>query len=143
MITKSQVRQIITTNLNDIRMSSIQLFIDQFISRKVHGDGIEQYRIKDTLTDTYITSLNEFISKLDENHISYGYSMNSSIQSGEIITPMYILLNQYLVTLDENSDEDDVYVSRFGFSKTIALHATYMNDGDMSVPLKIYSVKLV
>ena len=73
MLTNSQVKDIITQNLNDDRIFSIQAFITRLLERKVYGDGIEQYRVKDKVTNTMVTSLSDFIDKLDANSLRPDY----------------------------------------------------------------------
>jgi len=143
MITKAQLKQIITDNLTDIRMSSIQLFLSELISRQTHGSGIDQYRIFNEQTGIHVLDFDGFINELDENNFTYGMSLKSDKVSGELVAPMYVVIENFKVTLDRNSSEDEYLFKMFGDGDRICLYLTYMNDGDESIPLKIFNVKLI
>jgi hypothetical protein len=46
-----------------------QLFLSELIERNIYGDGVLQYRVKNVVTDTYVTSLSSFISGISEDYI--------------------------------------------------------------------------
>jgi len=144
MMTNADVKDIISQNLADPRIFSIQCFLTRLIERKTYGDGILQYRIKDKVTDTYISSLDDFIAKLDTNSLVPDYFYYSDKMSGDRIHPTAVNLSNFIVTLDEHSQEDAVYFGMFGREdKNILLLLNYLSDGDLVLPLKIFEIRLI
>ena len=145
MMTNSQVKDVIVANLGDDRIFSIQAFLTRLIERKVHGDGIAQYRIKDTKTDTFVSSLDDFIAKLDANSLHPDYFYYSDKMEGDRTHPMAVNLANFEVQLNEHSDEDNIYTQMFGKSpvKNILLLINYLSDADSVLPLKIFEIKLL
>ena len=146
MMTNSEIKDIIGSNLVDKRIYSIQAFITRLIERKVHGDGIAQYRIKDTKTDTFVSSLDDFIAKLDANSLHPDYFYYSDKMEGDRTHPMAVNLANFEVQLNEHSDEDNIYTQMFGGKggiKNILLLINYLSDGDLDLPLKIIEIRLL
>lgn len=145
MLTKSQFKDILVNNLNHTYMYSFQLFLTRLISRNVHGGGINQYRIKNLTTDTYITTLDEFIAAIDHNSLSLSYDFfNNYGRSIESPHPFFVTLDNFKVELTKYSDEDDVYFELYGDKvKTIMFIMNYLCDLDNLLPLKIIDVKLI
>lgn len=142
MLTNAALVTLLNTNLNDDRMLSIQMYFTRLIDRKVFGSGINQYRIKNTVTGLYITSLADFIAAIDPLYIKpdyYYYATQTTI--GDTIHPAIVILTNMVVELIAYSDEDDIYTTNVGYGdKTIGLILSYMNESE---PLKITDVKLL
>lgn len=145
MLTKLQLKDLLVANLQHNYMFSFQLFLTRLISRNVYGGGINQYRIKNLITNTYITTLDEFIFSITDTHLSLSYDFFESCGSGlDLPHPFFVILDNFIVELDQNSDEDDIYFSLYGGSnKNIKFIMTYMGDADTVLPLKIMNVKLI
>lgn len=142
MLTNAAIVTLLETNFNDDRLLSIQMYFTRLIERKVFGSGINQYRIKNTVTGTYITNLTEFIAAIDPLYIKpdyYYYATQTAI--GDTIHPAIIVLTNLVVELSPYSDEDDIYTTNVGFEdKHIGLLLSYMNESE---PLKITDIKLL
>lgn len=144
MLTNSQIKDIIVQNLGDDRIFSIQAFITRLLERKVHGDGIERYRVKDKVTDTMVTSLDDFIAKLDAVSMRPDYFYYADKVQGDRVHPTIINLSNFIVTLDEHSDEDNIYFNMFGKGdKNIVLLMNYLSDADSTLPMKVFEIRLL
>lgn len=144
MLTNAEMRDIVVQNLYDIRIFSIQAFLTRLIKRKIHGNGIEEYRIYDKVTNTNVTSLNDFITKISAKSLHADYFYYSGSMSGDCIHPFAICLSNFTITIDRNSDEDSIYFNMFGSEiKNILLLLNYLSDGDTIIPLKIYEIRLI
>ena len=144
MLTSSDFKNIITANLNDDRIFSIQAFLARLIERKTYGNGIEQYRIRDRITNSWVTSLNDFIFKLDTNSIKADYFYYSDKMTGDRIHPIAVNLTNFDVYLNEYSGEDIIYFSMFGKGvKHILFLINYISDNDPVLPLKIFEIRLI
>ena len=144
MLTNTQFKDIIVQNLNEDRIFAIQAFITRLVERKVFGDGIERYRIKDKITGTMVTSLDDFITKLDADSLRPDYFYYSDKMGGDRIHPTAVNLSNFEVHLDEHSFEDAVYFSMFGKgNKNILILINYLSDADTSLPLKIFEIRLI
>lgn len=142
MLTNAALVTLLNTNLNDDRSLSIQMYFTRLIDRKVFGNGINQYRIKNTVNNTYITTLAGFIAAISPIYIKpdyYYYATQTTI--GDTIHPAIVLLTNLVVELSNYSDEDDIYTTNVGYgNKTIGLILSYMNESE---PLKITDIKLL
>lgn len=145
MMTNSQVKDVIVANLGDDRIFSIQAFLTRLIERKVYGDGIEQYRIKDKVSGAWVTDLNDFIAKIDAASLKPDYFYYSDKMEGDRVHPIAVNLANFEVYLDEHSDEDNIYTQMFGKSpvKNILLLINYLSDADPVLPLKVFEIKLL
>jgi len=143
MLTNAIAKTTLVDNLNDIRISAIMLFLERLIERKVHGGGINQYRIKNKLTDTYITSLADFILAIDEAELTYDFNYSGDKAEADRLRSLIIIPNNFIIELDSHTDEDDLYFSRYGKSvNRIMFLLNYMNDGDTVLPLKVFDIRL-
>lgn len=145
MLTNSQVKDVIVANLGDDRIFSIQAFLTRLIERKVFGDGIEQYRVKDKVTNSWVTNLDDFIAKLDANSLKPDYFYYSEKMGGDRVHPTAVNLTNFEVYFNEHSDEDNIYTQMFGKSsmKNILLLINYLSDADTTLPLKVFEIKLI
>lgn len=143
MLTNAIAKTTLIDNLNDIRISAITLFLERLIERKIHGGGINQYRIKNKLTDTYITSLADFISAIDEAELTYDFNYSGDKAEADRLRSLIIIPNNFIIELDSHTDEDDLYFSHYGKSvNRIMFLLNYMNDGDTVLPLKVFDIRL-
>lgn len=143
MITNSEIKSIIINNFNDIRISSIHFFIDFLIKRNNHGGNISQYRIKNILTDNYVTSLADFVSAINDRYIIADYYHGSEKMGGDRTHPFLVILTNFKVELNTNCEEDSKYITSFGKqANSIMFLINYIADGDSVLPLKIFEVKL-
>lgn len=138
----------IQANLGDIRMLSIQLFIEKLIERTRHGGGVEQYRIKNTLTDTYITSLAEFKAALSAAQLDLSYPYNSTEgMLGDRITGIEVMPLNLEVQFNPHSSSDEffsrMYDTDSNYRYRFVFHMAYMNDSVDDAPvMKIFHVRL-
>lgn len=142
MITAAILKDAIVANFADPRIASIQLFINQLISRKDHGNGIDQYRLTNKTTNAPITSIDDFLAAIDVTNINFGYYFYSDAITGDRVHPTYITLENISVSLNVHSYEDNVFRMQ-GAGEKILFLINYIADGDTVLPLKIYEVKLV
>lgn len=143
MLTKTNLKTIIVNNLNDIRITAIALFINRLISRNKYDGNIPQYRIKNIINNTYVTNLTDFSSNIDANSLIMDYYFNSDKITSDRIHPFTVILGNYIVELNPNSEEDSFYTSIYGNSSKIILLMNYLADGDITLPLKIFEIKLI
>lgn len=144
MLSNADFKDIIAQNLTDPRIFSIQSFLTRLIERKTHGDGILQYRIKDKITNTFVTSLDDLITKLDAGSLACDYFYYSDKMAGDRTHPTAVNLSNFVVSLDEHSPEDAVYFGMFGREdKNVLLLLNYLSDGDSVLPLKIFEIRLI
>lgn len=142
MLTNAALATLLTTNLNDDRLLSIQMYLTKLISRQVYGNGIPQYRIVNETTSTDITSLANFIAAISSTYVKPDYYYSASTGTlGDVIHPSIVILTNFTVTISEFSDEDDFYSTHSGCGrKRIAFILSYMNDSEA---LKISEIKLL
>ena len=144
MITTADMKAILATNLDDRRILAIQLFLTDLIERETYGDGIERYRIKNTTTDTYITSLADFIAAIDASQMSMALWRHNDAMGGDRTHPTAVTLGNFVVEFSPYSQEDAYYTAQFGSeNKHILFLVNYLSDGDDLLPLKIFTVRLV
>ena len=145
MITPARLKELLTLNLRDERMTSAALFIQNLIARDRYGSGIEQYRIKNLLTGEWVTSLEQFILQLDESKIRLEYPYEGErLQTGRV-TGFVIRLDQYEVQWGVRTFSDQRFSNFFDFEtqRHFQFMMAYMNDGDEALPVKISFVKLI
>lgn len=144
MLTNTQMKDVVVANLGDLRIYAIQAFLSRLIERKVHSAGIDQYRIKDKVTNTMVTSLDDFIDKMDADSLYPDYFYYSEKMTGDRTHPTAINLSNFEVTLNKHSQEDAIYFEMFGGdSKNILILLNYLSDGDLDLPLKIFEIRLM
>lgn len=144
MLTAAGIKTIIENNFADDRIFAIQSFIYRLIERKTYGDGINQYRIKNTNTNTYITSLADFLTNIDTTKLVAEYHYFCDRMGGDRAHPFYAVMENYEVELNRFSKEDSIYFNMFGENnKNIMFLFNYLADADPTLPIKIFEVKLV
>lgn len=145
MITNARIKQLLELNLRDERMTASALFIQTLIERKNHGGGIERYRIKNTVTGQWVTSVEEFITQLDANEIKLSYPFEGEKLQGDRVTGFLVDLTNFEVQWNHHSISDRPHLTFFdiGSQKYFQFYLIYMNDGDEVIPLKISYTKLV
>jgi len=142
MLTKAALKDIIVENFNDIRMTSIVLFVNALIERKAHGGGVNQYRLKNKLTGTYITSVEQFLTAIDANSLKMDYYRYSDKMTGDRVHPISVVLDNIEVELQKFADEDAYYFAQYGESTRLMMLINYVSDGDTVLPLKVFEIKL-
>lgn len=144
MLTPANVKTIITANFSDDRIFSIQSFISRLIERKRFSDGINQYRIKNINDGTYVTTLADFITKIDDTKLFAEYQYNSAAMSGDRTHPFVATIGNLEIELNKHSAEDEIYFTMFGQeAKKIMFILNYTSDADTVLPIKILEVKLI
>ena len=145
MITPARVKELLTLNLRDERVTSAALFIQNLIARDRYGSGIEQYRIKNLLTGKWVTSLEQFILQLDESKIRLEYPYEGERLQTDRVTGFVIRLDQYEVQWGVRTFSDQRFSNFFDFEtqRHFQFMMAYMNDADEALPLKISFVKLI
>lgn len=144
MLNSTQIKDIVLLNLEDIRMTAIAYFINNLISRKKHGGGINQYRLKNNNTGEYITSLAEFKAALDPSSLYIDYFFYNVKNGGETTHPLSVVINNIDVELDTNSEEDGIYNMYFSSkANRIMFLLNYLSDTDDILPLKIFEVRII
>lgn len=144
MLSNTQIKDVIIQNLGDSRIFAIQAFLTRLIKRNKYDSNIKQYRIYDKVSNTYVVSLNDFISKIDAASLIADYFYYADGLTGDRTHPIAINLSNFTITLDKNSEEDSIYFNMFGSeSKNILLLLNYLADGDTILPLKIFEIRLI
>lgn len=146
LLTNSDVKAVLTSNFADQRMAAISFYINRLLSRVNYGGGIEQYRIKNTVTNTYITSFSDFITAISEDHLVADYVYATEAHSVDKTHPFQVTLTNLKVELTKFSNEDNYYTNMYGNKPEgymLVLTVNYLSDADDVLPLKIINVKLV
>lgn len=141
-ITSQQVKDILVQNFADIRITSITLFLEKLIERKSFSEGIEQYRITDSVTNSKVTSLTDFIAKLDPGTLNTDYFYDIAVQGNGHVHPLAVVPTNFKVELTEHSEEDVLFTRRYGKVSRICFIVNYLSDGDTELPMKILDVRL-
>jgi hypothetical protein len=145
LLTQTQLKSILLDNFNDIRIAAISFYMNRLISRVTFGGGIEQYRIYNTVTDSYITDLPSFLNAIDEAHIHANYAYSTEEHSVEKTHPIQVTLTNLIVKLDNHATDDSYYHSLVGYNTAgnkLTFTINYLSDGDDVLPLKIINIKL-
>ncbi len=145
MLSHSDLKNIIISNLADDKIVGVQYYLTELLERRKHGDGIPQYRIKNTLTDTYVQTLVDIGSSIDAASMSvFCHPMESKLSTNQMVMPVIVYVNNLTVELIRISDSDVYFGSASGTGiKKLAFTVGYTGDGDADLPLKIINVKLV
>ena len=145
MITNARIKQLLELNLRDERMTASALFIHTLIERKVHGGGIERYRIKNKTTGQWVTSVEQFIAEIDETQIKLAYPFEGEKLQGDRVTGFLVDLSNFEVQWHYEAKSDRPFLTFFdvGTQRYFQFYLIYMNDGDEIIPLKISYTKLV
>lgn len=144
MMNTTQMKAVLTANMSDIRILSIQLYLTELIEREKHGDGMEQYRIVNTNTGDRVTSLTDLVNQIDPDKLHMAHYAHTDRMAGDRTNPTVVILNNFKVELSAHSKEDSMYTSIYGAGdKRIMFLVNYISDGDEVLPLKIFSVRLV
>jgi len=135
MLTKTQLATMISTNLTDDRMFSIQLYLDTL--------AVTRPRVVNNVTATSIPNLAGIIAAIDPLHMTIAYNFNGLPGASQTVQSFIVNLTNLEVNLT-NSDLDDPYTNKVGVGKKIIqLVMGYLSDGDTVLPLKIFKVNLV
>ena len=142
MLTTVGIKTILNDNLTSDTMYGLQLDLTSLIVRPNALTG-NQYRIHDTKTDTDVTSLDDFKTKLDaDSLVMKVYRQAYRVESG-FIKPFIVTPSNYKVKLIETNSNDAEYIDLFGFgTKSINFIVGYLSDADTVLPLKIIDFKL-
>lgn len=144
MLTEAEVKTILLDNLAHMKAQAINLFIKKLLKRDTLNSSIDIHRVKNTVTNTNITTMDEFYAAIDENHLVQNYNFNQSIDPDCFIHGFVVILKNIVVTLDKNSPDDIGWISKYGPDVTnLCFSLRYLNDGDEVIPLRITDVWLV
>lgn len=145
MITKAQMKQVISDNLEDIRIVSIQLFLEKLLVRTKFVTGTSQYRLTKKSDGTPITTIAEFEAAIDANSLIMRPMMNTEKMSGDRVRPFEVIIDNIVVTLDTTLyPEDEFWTRLFGNnSNRILFVVNYVSDADAVLPLKLLDMKLI
>ena len=102
-MTTTEMKAVIAANLDDNRILAIQLFLTDLIEREKFGGGVERYRIKNTLTDQYVTSLTEFKNQVDPDSIKMSMYQHTDRMAGDRTNPTVVVLPNFVVELTPHS----------------------------------------
>jgi hypothetical protein len=148
MLSKAQLKTILSDNLNDDRIFFAQAFLEALIAREKYDSNINQYRIKDSLTNSYVTSLSDFITKLNANSLKYGYDYKCKSLDVDKTNPFILIPSNFTVELSIHSEEDSLYFGLYGKGQNnngqmkINFYVNYLADTDPTLPLKVTNIRL-
>jgi hypothetical protein len=137
MLTKTNLVNMINTNLTDDRLYSVQLYLDILASGRIG-------RVKDVATNTVLTDLASLSLAITPADIKVGYN-HAGISSSNQMTPsILVTMSNIEIELLPNVKEDTVYTNRVGAGiRNLQFVMGYLSDGDTALPLKIIRVNLV
>lgn len=142
MITNTSLKSIIVNNLNDIRITSIALFLQELIERKDPIEEQYRYRVYDNVAKRYITSVDDFKNSIDPDSLKLAYFYNSDKMTGDRVHPLIANVGNFSIKLEKFIPEDNKYFEFFGPVTRISFLINYLSDGDADLPLKIFEVRL-
>ena len=114
MLSNNQIVTLLQNNLNHDALYPIQLFLTNLIERQNYGNGINQYRIYDNVTNSYIVNLNDFISKLVATEIEPYIDFNFNLRNEDRSQTVNIKLKNFIVELNNYSYDDNDFLMTFG-----------------------------
>ncbi len=143
-LSATDVKTLLVNNINDPRIFAAYDFLDKLHYRQTPLDGISPYRIYDTNSNSYITSMSALLSAINTADIEYGFTFNHKFDPS-VAVPIYVLIKSLEVRLHPYCAEDIIFISRFGEEqkKYIRFELRYLNDTDSALPLKIVNFSLV
>lgn len=143
----AEIVSTIQANLSDKRMYGIQLFIERLLTRTHYGNGIEQYRVRNKTTNALITNLAGLSAAIAADKITASFPYNGEGMSSDRVVGFDVTLSNLQVEFSPHADDDAFFSQYYSFDKGqkygFMFHIAYMNDGDETVPLKVYYVRLV
>lgn len=143
MITKDELKTILVDNLRSPRQYGLQLFLTELLERGNYGGGIERYRVKNTVTGAYVTTLEELIAALDAEQLRPRPMFNAPKLTGDRVHPAVVVVENLSVELLSYCEDDADFLQLSGSgTKKLYLYVNYVSDDDTVLPLKIYTVKL-
>ncbi len=142
MLTNAQLKQLIIDNLNSPFCFPVTLLLTKMIKRDNASLGSSYLnRIKDTNSNTEVTSLADFISKIDDT--KFDLTVSTSNYSNNNIG-VSITMKNFQITLNEQFKEDSGLSSLFGIgTHYIRFNLAYARDLDTALPLKITNIVLI
>lgn len=147
MLNKTQLVTLLSDNLTSSKVLSAQAFLDSLIERQKYDVSIPQYRIKDSVTNTRVTSVSDFISKLSTTDLKYSYDYNAKFELDKM-GPLLLFPTNFTVELIKNCEEDSLYFGKFGSglnsdgNMQLIFVMNYLADTDDVLPLKIITIRL-
>lgn len=138
----------IKTNLRDLRMQGIALFINDLIARSSPEVGVPRYRITSKSTGAVIESFDQFIDAVTPTNARQSYPYTGERLSSDRVVGYYVLLRDLEVRFNSVSGDDIELgrVSNLRFENNVyypAFYMAYLNDADPDLPVKITSVRLL
>lgn len=149
MWTPTQIAQNLKDNLDDPRMLSAALFIQDLLERKAPEVNIPQWRITNAATQTPIKSVAEFITSVDSTKLQVSYPYQGERFSGDRVTGYELIPTNIELRFHLYSEEDKQFALKYSFFSEcdvvyqFCFYMAYMNDSDTALPLKISSLRIV
>lgn len=144
LISQTELKDILDKNFADMRSTAILLFVRDLLERRKHGGGIEQYRLTNKLTNTKITTVDEFIAAIDVDSLKMSYYRFADKMSGDRTHPFAVTVENIEVEFLKFSEEDAAYTSTYGVTASrVRFLINYLSDADPDLPLKVFEIKLV
>lgn len=147
MLPKNKLVDLIVANLDSNFCFPAIAFLDSLIERQKYDANIPRYRIKDSVTNTRVTSVADFEDKLTIADIKYSYDYNAKFEPDKM-GPLLLYPTNFTVELIEGCEEDSLYFSKFGSGSNLdgkmqlIFVLNYLNDADNSLPLKLIAIRL-
>lgn len=149
MQTPEQIKTALVTNLNDLRMHGICLYINDLIARQNPEFTVPAYRIRNKSNNTFIENITQFKTAITSSDIKQiapflGERLSNDRVMGFGVVPTNLQLSFSIHSKEDIrfSDQQN-YFSDYGALYNFQFFMCYMNDGDETVPVKVSSVRLV
>lgn len=100
-------------NLNNKLFIAFQRFIQDLLQRNHHDSVINQYRVFNLATNSYITSFDDFVNNISDIKVNYAYTSSCDV-SNNTPHPFFIKIQNYEVRLMKESLDDSYYFEKYG-----------------------------
>lgn len=147
-MTHEDIATLVKTNLADVRMYAIQLFIENLLERRNYPDGVPRYRLTDLNTGQPIVDIAGFINAVTGSSIKTSYPYNGDGLQTDRITGFFVTLTNIEVQFLQYSESDLFFSQYYDFTNDnrnkyhISFYMGYVNDSDTQLPLKTQYVRL-
>ena len=121
----------------------IYLFLSELIERSKYTQLGGLYRVINTITNTAVVSVEDFLNSLSPSSVVARFNFNEGYDSSRPHS-LYVTVSNLIVKLDSTNSEDQIWLEKYGSSaKYVRFYMNYLTDLDPNIPLKVCDIKLV
>jgi len=141
-LTNAQIKQAIQSSALDNRCFSIYLFLKELITRPDAKGSISPYRVFNTTTNSYVQTVEDLLSGIDDASIISGYDFLDTFSTDRVHT-FYAIPTNLTIDFTNPTRSDNKFIERYGYANYIRFSLTYLNEGDTDpLPIKVLDISL-